>query len=236
MPSQTIQQFRQHGLAKPVRAKPGIGSWLFLVFGGLFLVGGSLMALVSGGPLEFLAGLIGLPFFGFGFYVYLNVLSRSGNRGMLEFSKQGIYHGLYNLEIPWSDIGPAWVYGIKVGLASNHDVLFILKNAPKYKAQLGGIERFLFTVMERQGRSQSGGALDMGVRAFGLVFGEPDAGSDTVKALEEMRDRLKDDPDSAVLGIPRIIRFGLSNEDTVELINTMIMQTEENSPSSPHAV
>jgi hypothetical protein len=224
MPSQTIQQFRQYGLAEPIRTKPGIGSWLFLIFGGLFLVGGSLLALVDGGPFEFLVGLIGLPFFGFGFYVFFNVLSRSGERGMLEFSKQGIYHGLYNLEIPWADIGPAWTYGIQVGLANNRDVLFILRNASQYKARLGGIERFLFTLMERQGRSQAGGALDMGVKAFGMVFGEADAGSDAVKALEEMRARLKDDPNAAVLGIPRIIRFGLSNDDTVEIVNTMVVQ------------
>lgn len=226
MSSQTIQQFRQYGLAEPIRTKPGIWSWLFLVFSGLFLVGGSLFALVDGGPLEFLIGLIGLPLFGFGILVYFKVLSRSGQRGMLEFSKQGIYHGLYNIEIPWADVGPAWVYGIQVGLANNRDVLFILRNAPKYKAQLGGLERFLFTLMERQGRSQSGGALDLGVKAFGLVLGQTEAGSDTVNALQEMRDRLKNDPNAAVLGIPRLIRFGLSNEDTVEIINTMIMQQE----------
>ncbi|MEJ2228457.1 MAG: hypothetical protein P8Y67_09520 [Alphaproteobacteria bacterium] len=224
MSSRTIQHFRQYGLTEPIRAKPGIWSWLFFVFGGLFLVGGSLFALVDGGPFEFLVGLIGLPFFGFGFYVYFNVLSRSGERGMLEFSKQGIYHGLYNIDIPWSDIGPAWIYSIQIGMTNNSDVLFILRNAPKYKAQLGGVERFLFMLMERQGRSQSGGALDMGVKAFGMVFGEADAGSDTVNALQEMRNRLKNDPNSAVLGIPRITRFGLSNDDTVEIINTMVMQ------------
>ncbi len=233
MSSQIIQQFRQNGLSEPIRTRPGIGSWLFLIFGALFLVGGSLLALVDGGSLEFLAGLIGVPFFGFGFYVYFNVLSRSGERGMLEFSRQGIYHGLYNIEIPWADIGPAWIFGIQVGLANNRDVLFILRNAQKYKAQLGGIERFLFMLMERQGRSQSGGALDLGVKAFGMVFGETDAGSDTVNALQEMRERLKDDPNAAVLGIPRIFRFGLSNEDTVEIINTMVMQQGEQSPVAP---
>jgi hypothetical protein len=224
MPSQTIQQFRQYGLSEPIRTKAGIGSWLFFLLGAPFLVGGSFLALVSDKPLGFLVGIIGLPFFGFGFFVYYRVLARSGERGMLEFSKQGIYNSLYKLEIPWEDVGPAWVYGIQVGMVGNRDVLFILRNAPKYKAQLGGIERFLFTLMERQGRSQSGGALDLGVKAFGMVFGEADAGSDTVAALEEMRKRLKDDPNSAVLGIPRIIRFGLSNEDTVEIINTMVMQ------------
>lgn len=226
MPSQTIQQFRQYGLAEPIRAKPGIWAWLFLIFGGLFLVGGSLLALLEGGPFEFLIGLIGLPFFGLAFLIYANTLIRSGQRGLVEFSEQGIYHGLYDIEVPWADIGPAWIFGIQVGMASNRDVLFILRNAPKYKAQLGSIERFLFTIMERQGRSQSGGALDMGMKTFGLVFGEADAGSDTVNALQEMRDRLKDDPNAAVLGIPRIIRFGLSNDDTVEIINTMVMQQE----------
>ena len=222
MASKSIQRFRENGLVQPIRTKPGIRSWLFFLLGAPFLIGGSFLALTTGGPIEFLAGLIGLPFFGVGFLIYLAVLLRAGRRGLLELSEQGIYHGLYRLEIPWADVGPAWVYGIRAGGADHRDVLFILRNASNYKSQLGVAERFLFRIMERQSRSKSGGPWDAGMKAFGLVFGEPEAGSGAVNALQKMRDRLRDDDNSIVLGIPRIIRFGLSNEDTVEIINTVL--------------
>ena len=223
MASKTILEFRKRGLTPPIRTKPGMWSWLFLLLGAPFLLGGSFLALVSGGPIEFLAGLIGLPFFGFCFFVYLVVLLRAGRRGLLEFSAEGLYHGFYRLEIPWADIGPAWIFGVHAGGGKHSDVVFILRNAAKYESQLGTIERFLFGIMARQGRSKKGGALDKGMTAFGLVFGDLSAGSSTTSALQEMRDRLQDDDDAIVLGIPRLIRFGLSNEDTVEIINTVVM-------------
>ena len=78
-----IEQFREHGLSRPIRIGPGLRSYLFLLLGGPFLVGGSVLALMQGGPVVFLAGLIGLPFFGFAFLIYLIVLLRSQRRGLL---------------------------------------------------------------------------------------------------------------------------------------------------------
>lgn len=227
MASKTIQKFRQNGLAQPIRTRPGLLSWLFLLLGAPFLIGGSIFALTVGGPIEMLAGLIGLPFFGFGFLIYLVALLRARRRGMLEFSDRGIYHGLYGLEIPWTDVGPAWIFAVRAGGSEHRDVVFILRNASKHKSQLGSIERFHFGINERQSRSKSGGALDTGMKAFGLIFRDPDAGSSAVSFLEDMRNRLADDDNSIMLGIPRIIRFGLSNEDTVEIINTVLIANQD---------
>ena len=235
MASTAIQEFRRNGLVRPIRTKPGIRSWLFLLFGAPFLIGGSFLALTDGGPIEFLAGVIGLPFFGIGFLIYLAVLLRAGKRGLLEFSDQGIYHALYGIEIPWADMGPAWIYGIRAGGVDHSDVLFILRNASRYRRQLGSIGRFLFGIMECQGRSKPGGALEKGVAAFGMVFGEAKAGSETAAVLQEMRDRLSVEQDTIVLGIPRIIRFGLSNEDTVEIINTVLTSGQGQRKATPLA-
>ena len=60
------------------------------------------------------------------------------------------------------------------------------------------------------------------MKAFGLVFGEAQGSQDAVGALADMRRRLSNEPDAIVLPIPRIIRFGLSNEDTIEIINTVV--------------
>jgi hypothetical protein len=177
---------------------------------------------MDGGPVAFLAGLIGLPFFGIAFLIYLIVLLRSHPRGLLEFSGRGIYHGLYRLDLGWSDIGPAWIFSARAGGRMHSDVLFMLRNVSKYKPALGMIERFLFEIMERQGRSATGGALDAGMKTLGLVFGAAEGTQDAVSALDEMRRRLGREPDAIVLPIPRIIRFGLSNEDTLEIINTVV--------------
>ena len=98
--------------------------------------------------------------------------------------------------------------------------MFILRQASKYRRQLGPIGKFLFAVMDRQAKSRRGGALEMGVQAFGTVAG----GADIGHALEGMRQRLAQDDDAIALGIPRIIRFGLSNDDVVEIINTTVVQ------------
>ena len=148
---------------------------------------------------------------------------RSRRRGLIEFSNRGIYHALYRLDLAWSDIGPAWTYALRAGGRMHEDVLFILRNASNYKPALGKIERILFAIMERQGRSASGGALDSALRSFTAIFGEAGAGSDTVGVLNEMRRRLSREPDAVVLSIPSLIRPGLSNADTVEIVNTVVV-------------
>jgi hypothetical protein len=215
-----IEQFRKNGLDQPIRARAGILSWLFFILGGPFLVGGSLLALVTGNLFEQAVGAFGLVFFGFGFLIYAGLLVRSRSRGMLAFSESGIYHALYGLEIDWRDVGPAWTYQVAAAGSHHSDVMFILRNASKYRRQLGPLGKFLFAVMDRQASSRRGGALETGIHALGAFAGGADIGN----ALEEMRQRLAQEDDAIALGIPRIIRFGLSNEDVTEIVNTTILQ------------
>jgi hypothetical protein len=81
MASREIEQFRRHGLGSPICIKPGLRSYLFLLFAGPLLIGGSVLALAKGGPLTFLAGLIGLPLSAFACLLYLVILLRSRRRG-----------------------------------------------------------------------------------------------------------------------------------------------------------
>ena len=80
-----IEQFRRDGLARPIRTRAGVLSWLFLMLGGPFLVGGSLFALLRGNLFEQAVGAFALLFFGIGLLIYAGVLVRSGSRGMLAF-------------------------------------------------------------------------------------------------------------------------------------------------------
>lgn len=219
-----IEQFRKHGLARPIRARAGILSWLFFILGAPFLVGGSLFALVKGGLFEQAVGAFGLVFFGFGFLIYAGLLVRSRSRGMLAFSEHGIFHSLYGLEIEWRDVGPAWIYEVAAAGSHHSDVMFVLRNTSKYRRQLGTLGKFLFAVMDRQASSRRGGVLETGIKAFGAFAGGADVGN----TLEEMRQRLAQEDDATALGIPRIIRLGLSNEDVTEIINTTILQRGTN--------
>ena len=103
MASREIEQFRRHGLGSPICIKPGMRSYLFLLFAGPLLIGGSVLTLAKGGPLTFLADLIGLPLSAFACLLYLVILLRSRRRGLIEFSNRGIYHALYRLDLAWSD-------------------------------------------------------------------------------------------------------------------------------------
>ncbi len=222
-----IEQFRQTGLTPPIRTRAGITSWAFFLLGGPFLIGGSVLALLEGNILEQVIGAFGLVFFGFCLLLYGGLLVRSGSRGMLTFTERGIYHALYGLEIDWQDVGPAWVYEVSAAGSRHADVMFILRQASLYRRQLGPIGKFLFAVMDRQAKSRKGGALEMGVRAFGTVAG---GGADVSHALEGMRQRLEQDDDAIALGIPRIIRFGLSNDDVIEIINTTVLRRAGDAP------
>ncbi len=226
MTSKFIRQFHDTGLTPPLQSRPGLLAWVFFLTAAPFLLGASLFALFVGGPLEFLAGLIGLIFFGFCFFVYFLFLMRGIWTGSLQFSESGLFHGLYNIHIPWDDIGPAWVYEIHAGGITHRDVLFILKNTDSYKDKLGFIERFLFNVMERQIQSNSGGVWDTGLEAFCLVFGKDGDADRAVNALNDLRQALKNTPGAIALPIPKIMRFGISNEDIAEVINHVIVQKQ----------
>lgn len=223
MASKLIEQFRQHGLAQPIRTKPRIMAWLFLLLGAPFLVGGAVLALITGNLFEQAVGGFGLVFFGLCFLLYAAILLRSGRRGMLEFSRDGIYHSLYGLEIAWRDVGPAWVYGVTAAGASHRDVMFILRRASHYKKKLGWVGKRLFSIMERQAKSQRGGALETGIQAIGLLGGRADVSG----ALEEMRQRVANEDDAVALGIPRIIRFELSDNEIVEIVNSVILERSD---------
>ena len=149
---------------------------------------------------------------------------------MLAFSDRGIYHALYGLEIQWHDVGPAWIYEVTAAGSRHRDVMFILRNASKYRRQLGPVGKFLFAVLDRQARSRQGGTLETGIQAFGAVGGGADVGN----ALEDMRLRLAQEDDAIALGIPRINRFGLSDEDVTEIINTTILQELAERDLEPH--
>jgi hypothetical protein len=221
MASKALQQLTLHGLGKPIIVRPGILEWAFVLLGGPFLIGGAIVALKDGGALNTAAGLVGVLLFGPAFLWLASLLVRSAIKGTLRFSESGFYHGQYGLEFDWNDIGPAWIYSLEAGGRKHKDVLFLLRNKSKYKPQMGVFGRWSFSIMEWQAGSRKGGALETSVPVMGLLLTQDQA--DISDALETMRQSVANEPDAVPLGIPRIIRFSVPNEDIVAIINTIVM-------------
>ena len=85
-------------------------------------------------------------------------------------------------------------------------------------------------MMERQFKSQTGGLLDKGIMAFGMHYDALGEVDQTINVLNDARLRIQMEPDSAIIGLPSITRFGLSNEETLEIINTIVFQREMEEP------
>ena len=200
------------------------------MLGAPFLIGGSILALKDGGALNTAAGLVGLLLFVPAFLWLASLLVRSAIRGTLRFSDSGFYHGQYGLEFDWNDIGPAWIYSIEAAGREHKEVLFLLRNKSKYRRQLGIFGRWSFSIMEWQANSRKGGALETSVSLMGPLLTQDKA--DISEALETMRRSVENEPDAVALGIPRIIRFGVPNEDVVAIINTIVMSKHSSAARS----
>ena len=230
MDSSRINLFRQHGLNVPIVIKPGIKNWLFLIASSLLLLGGCSLGVFKKDMIDFsiyLLCLTGLLFFGSALLWYTFLLIR-GTRpnGLLSLTNNGLYYGMYDIQFAWTDIGPAWSYTI----ADHTDVLFILRNASFYQKQLKGFAKIHYQMMERQFKSQTGGLLDKGMMAIGTHYDALGEVDQTINVLNDARLRIQMEPDSAIIGLPSITRFGLSNEETLEIINTIVFQREMEEP------
>jgi hypothetical protein len=218
MASKAFEQFQRYGLDNRIIMRPSLKSWLFLLLGGPFLIGSSLVCVAKDSLYYQAIGIFGLVFFGFCFLLYANLLFRSAQRGTLVFFQEGIYYGLYGVDLAWPDIGPAWVYEVKVRGKTYGNVLFILRRASYYKAKLGAVGSLLFALMQWQARSKPG-MIETGIFAFGKLLSND---VDVSDAFREMRNRVINEHDATVLWVPKIMRFELSNDEVVEIINTIV--------------
>ena len=231
MPSKRIESFRKHGLGVPVVVRPGFVHWSFFVGALVLAFGPCLIVLLDGGeevdidPIKwFVVVILGPLLFGPASFLYFFVLVRAGRSryGLMSFSETGIYSFQFDKVIAWDDVGPAWSYTV----SGHTDVLFVLRNASKYRKSLNGVKRLFFDLNQRQCRTKSGGAYDLGVKVLGTIVGGSGGGEDVVGVLKNARQRLQAEPDSTVLGLPRLLRFGLSNDETIEIINTVVAKRE----------
>jgi len=215
-----IEQYRRHGLSQPIRLKAGLAFRLFFWWGGGFLMLGAVLMMVEGTPFEQLLGLFGFLFFGFCFSIMLVAWVRGRRRGLVEVSRDGLYLSHLGIVLPWQDIGPAWVHTVYQKGIALKDVTFVLDNASRHRDRMDGLGRLLFRISRAVSGSRKGGAVEWGVRATMMAF---DAGTGMHRqmneALEMMRQAVLEKPDAIVFNVPMVLRFGVSAEDMLAIIN-----------------
>lgn len=196
-----IQQFRKSGLDAPIVLKAdhrlavgGGALWLLACVSTIAIA--EEILLKSIGVLGIASAILIAPDF-------LPVLFR---RGSLIFSQEGIYHGYCDLLFEWRDVGPAWISTRTVRGTQVRITVFLVRRASFYKTQAHWFKRRLIS-----GHSTN-------KRFFSAVVSNPS------NLLEEMRNNIAADPDAVVLTIPKVIRDGLSDEDTIEIINSVVLQ------------
>ncbi len=215
-----IEQYRRDGLSRPIRFRAGLAFKLFFWWGGGFLMLGAVLMMLEGGPVEQVLGLAALLFFGLCLSIMLVAWVRGRRRGLLEISGQGLYMSHLGIVLPWRDIGPAWVYTVHQKGFALKDVTFVLDNSSQHLDRLGPLGRFLFRLSGALSRSRKGGAIEWGLHATMLAF---DAGrgkrGQMDDALEMMRQAVLARPDAIVFNVPMVLRFGISAEDMLAIIN-----------------
>ncbi len=203
-----IERFRRFGLDPPIVVKADMGrllTFLAVPLGCLALIVFAFLLVEAESQLEGLAAITGLIFIGIGGLVLIAYLMARTGRDALILSEEGIQLGFYGLEIGWSDIGPAWIYSIGTEEGQRSGALFLVRRWSSHKVQLPWDKRLLLSFVSRGAKSH-GPANDIGER------------------MDALRVAVAADDDSVAIPLPNQVRQGLSNEEAVEIINTVVLQ------------
>lgn len=203
-----IERFRRNGLDPPIAVKADTGQLLLIVIGCLGFVAVGLILITLDNRFERLAGVVSIAVCGFGALISAAYLVMVSGRDTLVLSEKGIYLGFYDLDISWRDVGPAWMFTIPLEKGQLRDVLFLIRRAPTYKSKLRWDRRLLFAFASWKAKSH----------------GPADDADDK---LSELRRAVAAEDDSVAFPIPSLIRRGLSNEEIVTIINSVVLERNE---------
>jgi hypothetical protein len=214
-----IEQYQRFGLAQPITIRPGVRYHLLLWGGGGFLMLGCVLALTQRAGFEQAMGALGLLFFGLALGIMIFALVKSRSRGLCELSEHGLYMAHLGVILPWKDIGPAWCAVYEHQGGRTKDVCFVLRNITQHIAGTRRIGRFLLRLSQRVAQSKSEGILVWGLRIFMKHADVSELYDQLAVELGLMREAIQNQPDSSVFNIPVPLRFGISAEELVAILN-----------------
>ncbi len=132
----------------------------------------------------------------------------ASKHGLLVFSENGVYNGLYGLTFAWDDLGPAWIFSTRVRGREIKVIHVLLRHASVYRRQLPWYLRW-----------QIGSALYVGRQL--LIGLEDKPGSQDM--LERLRDERHAEGDTAQISTLPLQESGISPEQVVEIINRTVL-------------
>ncbi len=145
-----IEKYRRNGLERPISFHPNI--WVHLLLLGVYsssLIFFSFLVVIEDEVLKKLVIILLIIAIGVSFVVFCLVSFawlRSGQRGILELSKEGIYMSHIGIVLPWQDISLAWITTIKNKGIKMKSVDFFLHNASQHEKRMSGIGRLLISM------------------------------------------------------------------------------------------
>lgn len=212
-------RYAKQGLAEPITIRPTLMMHLLIWGGGAFLIVGGGLALISGDPKNVLFGVVGILFFGAALTFFGGAILRGRKRGLVEFSKSGLWLSTIAAHIPWEDIGPAWVNTTRHAGGKTDDVVFIARRVDMHVTDPDWLARLHLKLMRKSLEVGKGGAIDFGLKLLFQQVDSEQSYEEMVAQLEHARAQANNDPRAALLNIPVPFRLGVSPHDLVALIN-----------------
>ncbi len=204
-----IERFRKIGLDPPIALSADTGRLRLTLVGCVALVIGGVFGLEMVDESDRLGIISAIVVFGLAALYSAFLLITFSRRAGLIFSKSGIYHGLFGVNLEWRDVGPAWIKSTRVRGREFREVLFLLRREAVYAQKMRWDMRLLFLLMSSDPKLH---------RCTG--------NNDDLSRLREM---VIGERDSVAIPIAENLRLGLSNDETVEIINTVVLK--HNQPS-----
>lgn len=215
-----IEQYKRRGLAHPIKIRPSLKMHMLVWGGGPLLLGGSVMMLLSSELMTQLIGLLGLIFFGSAIIIIASAVISSRQKGLVEFSQDGLWLSTLRTTLPWQSIGPAWIHTTAHEGGTTNDVVFIAKGVDRYSSELSLIPRIHLKLMKRTLKVGTGGVIDAGLEVLFELLGNEEAFDELSDQMADARDAAQHDQTAILLNIPVPFRLGIDPKELVAIINS----------------
>jgi len=194
--------------------------YLLVWGGGAFLIFGCFVALGEANLMTKFIGGFGIIFFGISLTLIASGLIRGHSKGLVEFSKRGMWISTLGITLPWHSIGPAWVNTTKHAGGKTDDVVFIVRDINTYAKNLDPLAALHLRLLKCTLDVGKGGLIDFGLK---FVLHAADASGEFKKLQEQMeyaRTKAASDSSAILMNIPVPFRIGISPQSLVALLNS----------------
>ncbi|ASA54635.1 hypothetical protein [Vibrio gazogenes] len=218
------EQYKKNGLSKPIALKPTLKMHLLVWGGGLFLILCCFQALRDNDIKMNLIGILGMVFSGFALALFVSVLFRGRDKGLVEFSENGLWLSSIGITLPWHAIGPAWINTTSHDGGKTDETVFIVKGIDNYTSDVGLFSRIFIKLLKRTLNIGKEGGIDFGLDSLLYLLDSRESFDEIAEQMAFVRQQTGDDPSAILLNIPAPFRVGISSNELVAIINSEVLK------------